>query len=113
MCRNILKNHGRITRQSNSLQPSASARLAWRLAVVCGVKCVTDSMKAIIDISTLTEMEKDIYLKDSWCSKCQEADLGIVSPELYLEDGRKYISGNCKVCGEICVSEIIEKQVGN
>jgi len=72
-----------------------------------------DSMKTIIDISTLPEIEQDIYLKDSWCPKCQEADLGIVSPELYIEGGRKYISGNCNVCGETCVSEIIEKQVSS
>lgn len=66
-------------------------------------------MKTIIDLSTLSEIEKDTYLKDSWCSKCQEPDLGIVNPELYLESGRKFIKGSCVVCGEVCVSEIIER----
>lgn len=69
-----------------------------------------DSMKTIIDINTLPDIEGSIYLEDSWCDKCQEADLGIVNPELYFEGGRKYIGGNCKVCGEICISEIKEKQ---
>ena len=51
-----------------------------------------------------------MYLHDSWCDSCNEADLGISNPELYIEGGRKYISGNCKVCGALCSSEIIEKQ---
>lgn len=68
-------------------------------------------MRTIIDISSLPEIERDIYLQDSWCNHCDQADLGIVNPELYIEDGKKYISGNCKNCGELCVSTIIETQV--
>jgi len=68
-------------------------------------------MREIIDISSLPEIERDIYLQDSWCDNCEKADLGIVNPELYIESGQKFISGNCKVCGARCVSTIIEKQV--
>lgn len=68
-------------------------------------------MREVIDLSTISEVEKDIYLNDSWCDKCNEADLGIVGAELYVENGRKYIRGNCKICGTECISEIIEKQV--
>ena len=68
-------------------------------------------MREIIDIGSLPEIERDIYLQESWCDKCGKADLGIVNPELYIESGQKYISGNCKVCGAQCVSTIIEKQV--
>lgn len=67
-------------------------------------------MRETIDLSTLPEIERDIYLNDSWCDKCNEADLGIVNPELYVESGRKYICGNCKICGTECISEIIERQ---
>lgn len=67
-------------------------------------------MKQIIKMSDLLEIERNIYLADTWCSKCQKPDLGIVHPELYTEGGHKYISGNCKACGEICVAEIIETQ---
>ncbi|WP_444941030.1 hypothetical protein ACJJI3_22860 [Microbulbifer sp. ZKSA004] len=68
-------------------------------------------MREIIDLSKLPEIERDIYLNDSWCDKCKEADLGIVNAELYVQNGRKYISGSCKICGTECISEIIEKQV--
>lgn len=68
-------------------------------------------MKEIIDLNTLPEFESDMYRDDSWCDACDKADLGIVNPELYTERGRKYISGNCKFCGAVCISEIIEKQL--
>ena len=68
-------------------------------------------MREVVDLSALSEIERDIYLNESWCINCYEADLGIVNPELYVENGRKYISGSCKVCGTECISEIIEKQM--
>ncbi|WP_374963408.1 hypothetical protein [Spongiibacter tropicus] len=68
-------------------------------------------MKEIIDLNTIPEIERDIYLEDSWCNNCNEADLGIVNPELYTLGGRKYLGGNCKVCGAVCTSEIIEQDV--
>ncbi|WP_111643405.1 hypothetical protein [Marinimicrobium alkaliphilum] len=68
-------------------------------------------MKEIIDLSALPEIDRDIYLNDSWCDDCNEADLGINNPELYIDGGRKYIGGTCKVCGAICTSEIIEKHM--
>jgi hypothetical protein len=68
-------------------------------------------MKTTLDINTLSELERDLYLKDSWCPKCQLPDLGITNAELYLESGHKFISGSCKVCGCPCITEIIEKLV--
>lgn len=69
-------------------------------------------MKTLIDINTLPDVEKRFYLEETWCPACELADLGITNVEMYLQDGHKYISGNCKVCGERCSSEIIEKTAG-
>jgi hypothetical protein len=68
-------------------------------------------MKQIIDLGSLDDIERSLYLDDTWCDKCSKADLGINKPELYIEDSRKFISGFCKVCGSNCVSEIITKNV--
>ena len=68
-------------------------------------------MKQIIDFSSLDEVERTMYLEDTWCEECSEADLGIVNPEMYIEDNRKFISGICKLCGAKCISEIIVKNV--
>jgi hypothetical protein len=68
-------------------------------------------MKQIIDLSSLDEIERSLYLDDTWCDNCSEADLGIGRPELYIENNRKFISGSCNVCGELCTSEIITKNI--
>ncbi len=68
-------------------------------------------MKKIIDLSSLNEIERSIYFDDTWCDHCSKADLGIVKPELYIEDNRQFITGSCKVCGTHCTSEIITKNL--
>jgi len=68
-------------------------------------------MKKIIDLSSLDEIERSIYLDETWCDKCSEADLGIDKPELYIENNCKFISGSCTVCGELCISEIFTQEI--
>ncbi|MDR4514408.1 MAG: hypothetical protein R3E38_06925 [Nitrosomonas sp.] len=53
-------------------------------------------MREIIDINSLSEIEKIFILKIPGVTIA--FDLGIVNPEFYIESGQKYISGNCKVC---------------
>ena len=68
-------------------------------------------MRTTLDFNSLDEVEKNIYLEDTWCSKCSEADLGIFDPQLYTENGKKFISGKCCVCREETVSEILIQEV--
>ncbi len=68
-------------------------------------------MKTILDFNSLPESEKSYFLEETWCGKCNEPDLGIVEPELYIENERKYVSGKCTVCGESAISEIIENEI--
>jgi hypothetical protein len=67
-------------------------------------------MRQYIDVNTLFELERVFHLENSWCEFCQEADLGIVEPELYIENEKKHIAGKCAVCGQTCESEITENQ---
>ncbi len=77
--------------------------------VPCSLRYLAkENMKKIIDLNTLSETEKNSYLKDTWCSKCQLADLGITNAQIYIEANHKYIRGCCRVCGENCLSKIIE-----
>ena len=66
-------------------------------------------MRKYLDFDKLEEVEKQNYIEDTWCEKCQKADLGIDDLEMFIEDNIKFVSGKCKVCGSICTSEIIEK----
>jgi hypothetical protein len=64
-------------------------------------------MKQIIDLNSLDDIDRSMYLDDTWCDNCSKADLGIDKPELYIEDNRQFISGYCKICGDHSISEII------
>jgi len=68
-------------------------------------------MKQVLDFNSLDEFLQEIYTEDTWCSKCSEADLGIIEPELFIENNRKYVNGKCKVCGTESISEIVQKKV--
>jgi hypothetical protein len=37
------------------------------------------------------------------------AFLGLTDPQEYSEDGRVFVQGKCKVCGNLVVSEILEE----
>jgi len=64
-----------------------------------------------LDFNSLSAVEQDWYLQETWCDVCEKADLGILEPELYMENNQKYVGGKCRVCGTKCVSSIIEKDV--
>lgn len=63
-----------------------------------------DMNKKILNFEDLPNLEKEIYLKDTWCNQCNKVDLGITNPIMYKENGKTYISGNCMVCGEAQIS---------
>ncbi len=50
--------------------------------------------------------------ENTWCDRCNEADLGISSPQEYEENGKVYIEGTCQKCGETIRSEVTETGAG-
>ena len=73
--------------------------------------CVNSYMKKFLNIESFSEIERDVYLKDTWCEVCKTADLGISKAQLYIENERKFVEGSCLSCGTTCVSEIMEKRI--
>ena len=55
--------------------------------------------------------EQEWLKKNTWCDKCQKADLGIEDASEYLQSGKIYLSGFCNSCGKEIESEIIEKNI--
>ena len=53
--------------------------------------------------------EKEWHLKNTWCSFCMKADLGMEKPFEYEKNGKNYLSGFCSKCGHEVISEIIEE----
>ena len=62
-----------------------------------------------LEFAALDVLEQKWIIEETWCDKCEAADLGIRNPSRYAEDGREFVTGNCNVCGANCVSEIVRK----
>jgi hypothetical protein len=106
----FITSHSSRTNNSWLFAPS-SLILANYYLPLNGALYAKANMKHVLDFNSLDELEKSMYLDDTWCDNCSKADLGIDKPELYVENNRKFISGSCKVCGESCSSEIITHSI--
>jgi hypothetical protein len=58
-----------------------------------------------------SDSERSCFEEDTWCDACGQADLGLLEPHEYEEDGKVFIEGKCRKCGCPVVSEIIEEKV--
>jgi hypothetical protein len=56
--------------------------------------------------------ERSWITQNTWCDACEEADLGLRSPREYEDDGRVFVEGECRRCGQIIQSTIIERESG-
>lgn len=61
------------------------------------------------DFAARSAEEREWMLNNTWCGACGKADLGMSSPQEYDEDGRVYVEGRCRKCGQAVRSEITEK----
>jgi len=52
-----------------------------------------------------TEEQKWI-IENNYCEQCEKTDTGLNSPIEYKFKGKLYVKGNCKVCGNSCLTEI-------
>ena len=67
--------------------------------------------KEYLKFEELDQSEQEWFLKETWCDKCDKADLGLKDPLMYIENGKTFISGKCIVCGEEQTSQVITKEV--
>ena len=52
--------------------------------------------------------EQEWLRGNTWCDECGEADLGMISPQEYAENGEIFWEGICKRCNQAVRSEITE-----
>ena len=56
-------------------------------------------------------IERKVFLQNTSCELCDEANLAIFNQNEYEIDGSKFILGYCRKCGHKIMSEIIEKNI--
>jgi len=64
-----------------------------------------------LNFDELSPLEQEWFLTETRCDKCNEADLGIVDPVYYREDGKEFIEGKCKKCGALQITEIVVQKL--
>ena len=63
------------------------------------------------DFNARDEFEQDELLSDTWCTTCNEANLGLENPSEYEVKGVVYLEGTCPQCGDPVVMTINEELV--
>lgn len=49
------------------------------------------------------------FLDNTWCNRCQQVDLGMSDPVEFVLNGRLFIEGQCRACGETVTTELVEE----
>jgi hypothetical protein len=63
------------------------------------------------DFSKRDAVEQKAILEDTWCNACKEADLGMVHPVEFEENGQVTVEGLCARCGgQIRTTVIVEER---
>ena len=64
------------------------------------------------EFNARSESEREWMSENTWCGRCDQADLGLNAPQEYEEDGKIFIEGKCKQCGDTIRSEVTEMGAG-
>ena len=63
------------------------------------------------NFSARSGADQEWLLRNTWCDACRKADLGMIEPIEYEEDGVVFVEGKCSVCGTAVRSSITETEV--
>jgi len=66
-------------------------------------------MKNLRDFHQRSQSDQSWITKNTWCDKCDAADLGQKDPLEYEENGKVFVEGKCNVCSSIVRSELVDK----
>jgi hypothetical protein len=68
-------------------------------------------MRVSRDFFARNWIDQESICENTWCESCAEADIGLLDPIEYEEDGRILVEGVCAKCRSRIVSEIKETHV--
>jgi hypothetical protein len=54
-------------------------------------------------------VEQSIICDNTWCDVCQQADIGLVEPNEYEQNGRIFVEAKCARCATLVITELSEK----
>jgi hypothetical protein len=54
--------------------------------------------------------ERSWMIESTWCGTCRLHDLGLENPVEFEEEGRVYVEGHCRICGETTLAEVVDQR---
>lgn len=60
------------------------------------------------DFNRRDEADQQAFLTQTWCDKCQQADLGMSDAVEYAQGKLTLIEGKCNKCGGLVVTELTQ-----
>ena len=66
-------------------------------------------MRTPRDFFARDQIEQESICENTWCDRCDEADIGLRDPQEYEENGRVLVEGKCIRCGSSVVTELTEQ----
>jgi hypothetical protein len=63
------------------------------------------------DFFSRDEDEQQAFLTQTWCDKCQAADLGMHTPFEYELDKTIFVEGTCSKCGTQVYTELTDEDL--
>lgn len=68
-------------------------------------------MRVERDFFARNHVEQELICGNTWCDACVEADIGLLGPVEFEEDGQVFVEGDCARCRCRIVTVIIESSV--
>ena len=69
-------------------------------------------MRVQKDFFARPPLDQESICENTWCNVCNAADIGLLNPVEYAENGHVFVEGTCAKCGGKIVTEIAAHSVG-
>jgi hypothetical protein len=65
-------------------------------------------MRVERDFLVRKQVEQELICENTWCDGCGEADIGLLEPREFEENGEVFVEGACERCRQRIVTAITE-----
>jgi hypothetical protein len=66
--------------------------------------------RVIRDFYQRGSSERSWMIESTWCGNCRIHDLGLDNPIEFEEEGRVFVEGHCRICGDTTLAEIVDQR---
>ena len=68
-------------------------------------------MRVERDFFARNQVEQEFICENSWCDACDEADIGLLEPHEFEEEGRIFVEGACARCRARIITVLTDSSI--